>query len=144
MSPNTIVLCHSLEKYLGSSSAPFLIMGRVTYLHHYVCLACVLWVPNLKSFYCFFFLATNAIFLRPDAFARPRSFHFLFKTIQNENQEHCIRCAGAHRYPQFLVVQRSCFRNRWTYWRTQGAAMAEGNVIRFLFRTLFLNWYCNF
>ena len=72
------------------------------------------------------FLATNVVFRRPDACARPRSFHFLFKAVHKENQEHRIRCVGIHRRPQFLVVQRSRLRNPWTYWRAQRSTMEEG------------------
>lgn len=37
-----------------SSSAPFLIMGRVTYLHHYVSFACVLLGYKSDSFFYLF------------------------------------------------------------------------------------------
>ena len=68
-----------------------------------------------KPDFFFSFTATDVIFRRPDAFARPRSFHFLFKAVHKENKEHHIRCVGIHRCPQLLVVQRSCFWNPWTY-----------------------------
>ncbi|KAF8797459.1 hypothetical protein BYT27DRAFT_6937850 [Phlegmacium glaucopus] len=52
---------------------PFLIMGRVTYLHHYL--------PTL--------------YFSVDAVTRPGSFHFFFKALYKENKEYNIRRASS-------------------------------------------------
>jgi len=129
-----------------SSSVPFLIMGRVTYLHHYVCssLSIARYKPH---FFCF--VAANAVLLRLDAFARPWSFHFLLKAIHKANKKHSIRSTGVHHHLYLLVVQRSCFRNHRTYRRTQGTRMEEGMWPAFFFfvpmsELFVLPWYLFF
>ena len=86
------------------------------------------------------YIATNVILRRSYAFACPRSFHFLFKAVYKENQEHRIRCAGIHHCPQLLVVQRSCLRYPRTYRRTQGFTVEEGMWRDFTWSELFFSY----
>ena len=64
---STLVSSRSLVSFRTKShlfsSAPFLIMGRVTYLHHYVCLICVL--LGYKCNFLFFFPPSYQRYISP-------------------------------------------------------------------------------
>ena len=83
-----VFLFHACQlQLLMSCVVPFLIMGRVTYLHHYVRVTLPLYqrVSDLPLS-----LAPNPILRSPDARPRARPLHLLIQAPHYKSQKHLL------------------------------------------------------
>ena len=89
------------------SLVPFLIMGRVTYIHHYV-------RGLLTPFHshtlltCHSTAATNSLLLRPNGRASRRPLRLQVSTTQGANKMDCVRLVRRRDRRHILVVPRCC------------------------------------
>ena len=107
------------------SLVPFLIMGRVTYIHHYV-------RGFLDHFYshtlmtCHFLAAPNSLLLRPNGRTSPRPFCLQVSTTQGANKMDCVRVVRRRDRRHILVVPWCRMGNRRPDQGALGSPVAEG------------------
>ncbi len=113
-----------LSSLTRSYVVPFLIMGRVTYVHHYVSPFSSYPDPQTLSIAVRFIIASDPLFLGFDVRTSPGSLRFHRQTTDGEDEvDNILRLCHLSR-GDVLVVQRVCFRYRRSHQRPMGSQMA--------------------